>query len=86
MSSLSQADPEISHTIDLEGCKQITDVGLEHLKGVHTIKVWGCKKITDVGLEHLKGVHTINLWGYSKITDVGKDILRKANPQVIIYQ
>ncbi len=54
--------------------------------GVHTISLWNCNKITDIGLEHLKGVHTINLWGYSKITDVGKDILRKANPQVIIYQ
>ena len=74
------------HTINLWNCNKITDVGLEHLKGAHTVNLTGCKKITDVGLEHLKGVHTIYLWDCNKITDMGKDILRKANPQVIIYQ
>ena len=42
-------------------CQNITDKGLEYLKGVHTINL-GYTKITDKGLEYLKDVHTINLW------------------------
>ena len=59
------------HTIDLCGCSQITDQGLQYLsysallsgklKGVYNINLSSCFKITDQGLQYLKGVHTINL-------------------------
>ena len=35
--------------------QNITDKGLEYLKGVHTIYLWRCQNITDEGLECLKG-------------------------------
>ena len=38
----------------------VTDAGLEHLKGVHTINLANCTKITDAGLKYLRGVHTIS--------------------------
>ena len=50
------------HIINLSECNQITDKGLEFLKGVHTIILYGCNQIilygcnqiTDKGLEFLK--------------------------------
>jgi hypothetical protein len=42
-------------TINLYSCKQITDKGLEHLKGVQTIVLSICNQMTHKGLEHLKG-------------------------------
>jgi len=30
------------HTINLSGCNQVTDAGLEHLKGAHTINLYNC--------------------------------------------
>lgn len=42
------------HTIDLRFCDQITDNGLEYLKGVQTINLSNCNKI-DKGSEYLKG-------------------------------
>ena len=53
----------------------ITDKGLEYLKGVHIIDLSGCQMITDKGLEYLKGVHTINLES-TKITDKGLQYLK----------
>ncbi len=50
------------HTINLYGCKNITNKGLENLKGVNTINVYGCINITNKGLEHLKGIQTINIY------------------------
>ena len=52
---------------------QITNKGLEYLKGVHTINLDNCNQITDKGLEYLKGVHTIDLSYCNKITDKGLD-------------
>jgi len=37
----------------------VTDAGLEHLKGVHTIDLSGCDQVTNAGLKHLKGVHMV---------------------------
>ena len=74
------------HTINLSGCNQITDKGLQYLndpmflsdnlKGVHTINLSGCYHITDKGLQYLKGVHTINLSGCYQITDQGLQYLK----------
>lgn len=47
------------HTLDLLGCNEITDKGLQHLKGIHTLSVRYCNQITDRGLEHLKGIRNL---------------------------
>ena len=48
------------HKIDLE-LSQITNKGLEHLKGVHTVDLGGCKEITDKGLEMLRKSGTVEI-------------------------
>ena len=63
--------------LNLTRCKQITDAGLVHLKGLTTLawlSLWGCDQITDAGLVHLKGLTTLkslNLWDCDQITDAG---------------
>src|SRR5579864_2400236 len=64
------------HTINLSGCQQITDHGLEFLEGVHTIILYNCDGITDCSLEFLKGVHTINLTCCNQITNNGLEFLK----------
>ena len=58
---------------------QITDRGLEYLKGVRTINLFDCKEITDKGLEYLKSVHTINLSYCNQITDKGLEYLKSVH-------
>jgi len=43
----------------LDGCFEVTDAGLEHLKGLTnllSLTLNGCYEVTDAGLEHLKGL------------------------------
>jgi len=49
----------------------VTDAGLEHLKGVHTINLTWCEKVTDAGLKYLNGVHEINLSDCEQVTNAG---------------
>ena len=57
--------------------RNITDKGLEYLKGVHNINLISTN-ITDDGLENFKGYapHTINLRNCQKITDKGLEYLK----------
>ena len=40
------------HTIDLCGCHQITDQGLQYLKGAHKIESNGIRRITNQALQY----------------------------------
>ena len=52
-SDFEELKEEIKNGLNLKHCniifkwKQITDSGLEYLKGVHTIYLLNCNKITD---------------------------------------
>lgn len=54
----------------------ITDAGLEHVRGLRALEVldlWRCGNVTDAGLEHLEGMPSLrrlSLWN-TEITDVG---------------
>ena len=64
--------------LNLERCKQITDVGLEALEGMPLTALFldGCA-ITDVGLERLKGMPLTALYlDGCAITDVGLGVLK----------
>jgi internalin A len=69
-------------SVDLRGT-QITDAGLEHLKGLTSLKslYLNGTQITDAGLEHLKVLNSLtqlNL-GRTKITDAGLEHLKVLN-------
>jgi hypothetical protein len=67
------------------GSTQVTDAGLEHLKGLAKLKILSLsnsKGVTDAGLEHLKGMSSLrqlSLWG-TGCTKEAFDELRKALP------
>ncbi|MDR3108997.1 MAG: leucine-rich repeat domain-containing protein [Planctomycetaceae bacterium] len=66
-------------SIDLSGCVNITDAGLEALKnknaaGLLELDLDGCRKVTDKGLEHIKGLkklRDLDLSRCGQITDAG---------------
>ena len=66
----------VRSAIRFDSPANVTDAGLEHLKGVHMIDLSWCNQVTDAGLEHLKGVHTIILSGCDKVTDAGLEHLK----------
>ena len=45
-SALTSSQLKGVHTIDLDGCYEITDQGLQYLEGVHTVSLHDCIKIT----------------------------------------
>jgi len=63
----------------------ITDAGLEHVKGLKHLRYLNLhwqKKVTDAGLEHLKGLESLqhlDLRG-TKVTDGGVENLQRALP------
>jgi len=48
----------VRSAIRFDSSANVTDAGLEHLKGVHTMNLSGCHQFTDAGLKHLKGGST----------------------------
>ena len=70
-----QAKRYLITSIDLSGCRKITDRALEVLKGMPltALSLTGCARITDVGLEKLKGMPLtqLSLRECARITDVG---------------
>lgn len=73
-------------TVDLSGCN-LTDAGLEHLKGLTQVDFLSLKRnsdITDAGIAHLKGLtrlQTLDLEG-TKITDASLEIIKNM-PQLV---
>ncbi len=72
-------------SINLTGCNQISDTGLEHLKVLTQLTklnlAW-CSKITDNGLAHLRGLPyltTLNLAWCNHITNAGLEYLKVLN-------
>jgi hypothetical protein len=63
--------------LDLQGSKNLTDVGLGHLSGLQklrTLNLNNCDKITDAGLQHLTGLkqlQSLNFGSCKQITDAG---------------
>ena len=66
---------------------EVTDAGLEQLKGVTGLEALALgAKVTDAGLEHLKGLTELTflqLFG-TKVTDNGVDKLQAALPKCFI--
>jgi hypothetical protein len=69
-------------SLDLTGCKLVTDAGLSHLKGLTSLQalnLHGCKLVMDAGLSHLKGLTSLQALDLSKcnlVTDAGLDHLK----------
>ncbi len=66
------------------GGTQVTDAGLEHLKGLTSLQTLdlGDTFVSDAGLEHLKGLtslQNLSLWD-TKVTDEGVKKLQQALP------
>jgi hypothetical protein len=78
------ADRYFTHLIslNLNGCKRITDQGLKHLQALTSLQsldLSGCKQITDQGLEHLKALtslQSLDLNCCNQITDQGLEHLK----------
>jgi hypothetical protein len=58
-------------SLDITGCKQISDAGLAHLGGVRSLNASNCNRITDAGMIYLGRVHHLVLLGCTQITDAG---------------
>ncbi|MAV38472.1 MAG: hypothetical protein CMJ59_23800 [Planctomycetaceae bacterium] len=62
-------------TLDLQNCRQITDAGLLHLKGLANLTslVLAGTRVTDTGMVHLKGLANLEtlLLDNTNITDAG---------------
>lgn len=67
-------------TVDARTGIDVTDAGLEHLKGLSRLRVLSMakSKVTDAGVEHLKGLKALQELdlGYAKITEVGLKCLK----------
>ncbi len=65
------------HTLNLNGCEQLTDAGLSHLKGLTALQkldFFKCEHLTDAGLAHLKSltkIKSLTLGGCKRLTDAG---------------
>ena len=72
------------------GGRQVTDAGLEHLKGLTHLKILylADTQVTDAGLEHLKGLTKLQLlWLFgTKVTVEGVEKLQQALPNCKIYR
>jgi Leucine-rich repeat (LRR) protein len=67
------------------GLSDVTDVGLEHLKGLTNLQslILEGTKVTDVGLEHLKGLPRLR-WldlADTKVSQRGVKKLQQALPE-----
>ena len=71
------------HTIDLSWT-QVTDKGIKALAGSHTINL-SYTQVTDEGIKALARCHTIYLYN-TKVTDECINILKEANPNIIIHR
>ena len=64
----------------LLGNTQVTDAGLEHLRGLSQLQLLGLEgtQVTDAGLEHLKGLSQLQVLGLDKthVTDAGLEHLK----------
>ena len=70
-------------SLNLSFCKQVTDAGLDHLRGLTTVpqslELSFCKQVTDAGLAHLHGLtalQSLELSGCERVTDAGLAHLR----------
>jgi hypothetical protein len=62
-------------SLDLTGCKRVTDVGLAHLKGLaslQSLNLKWCWSVTDAGLVHLKGLTSLQSLNLNNSTPKGK--------------
>jgi hypothetical protein len=72
-------------SLNLLGCKLVTDAGLAHLRGLTALRsldLWECERVTDAGLAHLRGLtalRSLDLWGGEQVTDAGLAHLRGLN-------
>lgn len=51
--------------LDVDGCRGVTDAGLEHLQGLNNLEWLNIShtQVTEAGLEHLKGMTNLEeLW------------------------
>lgn len=55
LKKLNDLFPNLS-SINLTGCRGISDEGIKFLKGIKTIVLYNCDQITDESLKHLKGI------------------------------
>ena len=76
-------------SLDLSYCREITDEGLAHLKGLTKLKELSLAstKITDAGLVHLKGLTKLKELGLAstKITDAGLVHLKGLSKLELLY-
>ncbi len=58
------------HTLDMRGCKMVTDAAFVHLRGIHTLYMEECNQvtITDAAFVNLRGIHTLGMGGCNQAT------------------
>lgn len=71
------------HTLNLNGCHNITDNSIKYLSNVHILSLNLCT-ITDKSVKCLVNIHTLDLYGCKNITDKCVKYLRSRDVQVII--
>ena len=77
-------------TLNLNFCRQITDAGLVHLKGLTNLEQLDLvdTQVTDAGLVHLKGLTKLRtlFLDSTQVTDAGIADLQKALPKCKIWK
>jgi hypothetical protein len=58
------------HTVDMRGCKRVTNAAFVHLRGIQKLYMSGCNQvtITDVAFVNLRGIHTLDMIGCNQPT------------------
>jgi hypothetical protein len=63
--------------LNLSGCKNITDLGLQHLSvmsEMQNLNLWDCEKVTDAGLQHIAMMTKLSylcVCNCHEVTDIG---------------
>jgi serine/threonine protein kinase len=72
----------VLQSLDLSGCRDVTDAGLAHLRGItalRSLNLKACPQLTDFGLSHLReftALKSLNLSACRNVTDAGLAYLR----------
>ena len=60
-------------TLDISGCRQLTDAAFASFKGIHTLNMRDCNQatITDAAFSYLKGITSLNMKVCNQVTVTG---------------
>jgi hypothetical protein len=90
---LAEFIPKYAHAhidhVNLSGCTQITDTGVQALTRLTELDLSSCAHITDAGLQalaqHCTGLTALNVSDCEHITEAGAEALEQNYPHIDIY-